>query len=144
MSLLTIPRPLYQRLLDHCREEWPREAVGVLLGRDGRVERGYALPNVHPDPERHFALDPVDQEEALRPVAAGQCEFLALYHSHPRTVAVPSPRDLAGAAGAGYLLIISLAQEPPDVRAYRIDRGQPLPVPHRKGDGMAWEWIDLR
>lgn len=149
MSLLTIPRPLYDRILAHCRAESPREAVGILLGRAGRVVRGYALENVHPDPERHFALDPVEQEEALRPVARGELEYLALYHSHPVSVAVPSIHDLSGQHQAGgqpadHLLIISLLQSPPDVRAYRNDGGRPVPVPHRKGDGLAWEWVDLR
>lgn len=87
--LLSIPRRLYDQILAHCRQEWPREAVGFLTGRGGVVLRATAVRNVHPDPERRFRVDPGDAALALRAVMAGHEEWVGLYHSHPQSVAYP-------------------------------------------------------
>lgn len=152
-TLLAIPRRLYDLVLAHCQAERPHEAVGFLTGRQGVVRRAVAVRNAHPDPARCFRVDPVDALVALRPVEAGEQEWIALYHSHPDSVAYPSPRDLtlvgtwqAGARGGpAFLFIVSLAGDPPDARAYRLARGRdPTPVPYRKLNLPDGEWLDLR
>ncbi|BDG60811.1 M67 family metallopeptidase [Caldinitratiruptor microaerophilus] len=153
-TLLAIPRRLYDLVLAHCLAERPHEAVGFLTGRQGVVRRAVAVRNAHPDPVRRFRVDPVDALVALRPVEAGDEEWIALYHSHPDSVAYPSPRDLAlaevwqargPAGGPAFLFIVSLASHPPDARAYRLAAGRdPAPVPYRKLDLPDGEWLDLR
>lgn len=143
--LLQIPRRLYDRMVAHCRAEAPREACGIMTGRDGHVRRLYVLPNVDPDPVRRFRLDPVDLHAALQEVRSGRDQFLAVWHSHPASIAYPSPRDLALAPAEGHWsVIVSLARDPADVRVYRLSGGQAVPVPFRKLAGWAGEWIDLR
>lgn len=143
--LLQIPRRLYDLMVAHCRVEAPREACGIMTGQAGQVRRLYVLHNVDPDPVRRFMIDPADLHGALAEVRSGRDWFLALWHSHPESIAYPSPRDLALAPGDEHLsVIVSLAQEPPDVRVYRLSGGQVVPVPFRKLSGWAGEWIDLR
>lgn len=144
-TLLSIPRHLYDRMIAHCREEWPREACGIMTGKNGVVRRIWALRNAHPQPHSRYQIDPVDQQTAMRDVLAGKEELVAIYHSHPTTVAYPSQTDIAMAHyPEAFYVILSLAQDPPDVQAYRIVGGQVTRVPHRKIDDPTAEWIDLR
>ena len=43
--MLQIDDDHYRALLAHARAEYPNEACALLAGRDGSVERVYALPN---------------------------------------------------------------------------------------------------
>lgn len=143
--LLQIPRRLHDLMVAHCRAEAPREACGIMTGQGGQVKRLYVLANVDPEPTRRFRLDPADLHQALAEVRNGRDEFLAVWHSHPESIAYPSPRDLALAPGDGHFsVIVSLACTPPDVRVYRLRGGRVEPVPFRKLSGWAGEWIDLR
>jgi proteasome lid subunit RPN8/RPN11 len=48
--------------------------------------------------------------------------FSAAFHSHTRTEAYPSPTDVARALGDLVYVIVSLAEEPPVVRAFLIEK----------------------
>ena len=57
-------------------------------------------------------------------------DLLVIYHSHVASEARPSPTDLniarlhKGATEWPYWVLVSLADEPPSVRAWRIDDGE--------------------
>lgn len=57
-------------------------------------------------------------------------ELVAIYHSHPRSAAYPSPTDRAEAQwpDAAYVLV-SLRSEPPEMFAYRISEGAVREIP---------------
>ena len=55
----------------HAEIEWPREAIGYVIGNGEYVP----LVNVHPDPENHVAIS-AEQEEEYR------TEKVAVIHSH--------------------------------------------------------------
>lgn len=144
-KLLAIPRSLYQQVLAHCQEEWPKEACGIMTGQDGVVHRAFALRNAHPNPVSRYQIDPADQQRAMSGVLAGQEELVAIYHSHPTTPAYPSQTDVAMANYPNAIyLIISLAGDAPEVGAFRIVQGQVSRVPIRRLDRSAGEWVDLR
>lgn len=144
MELLQIPRALHAAILAHCRGAAPREAVGLLVGRRGLVTRAYGLRNVHPDAAAHFRVDPVDRGTVEAEAAAAGLQILAVYHSHPRSIAYPSAEDLRLAPAGVQLLIVSLATTPPDVRAYHPDGAEARPVPYRLRDDLPGDWVDLR
>lgn len=141
---LTIPRQLFERMLEHCRAEWPREACGIMTGRDGAVRRAFAMRNAHPQPASRYQIDPADQQVAMQNVLAGREELVAIYHSHPTTAAYPSQTDVAMAHYPdAFYIIVSLAREPGDVQAFRIADGQV----HRatlRHEAARGEWVDLR
>lgn len=144
-TVLLIPSTLYQRVLDHCRSEWPREACGIMTGRAGLVRRVFALRNVHSQPTTRFQIDPADQQVAMVDVLAGRENLVAIYHSHPTTAAYPSQTDVEMAYYPESLyLIVSLARETPEAGAFRIVHGQVTRVPIRQTDSSGGEWIDLR
>lgn len=142
---LEIPQDLFHHMLAHCRAEHPYEACGIMTGTGSVVRRGYALRNAHPHPATRYEIDPIDQYTAMHDVLAGREELVAIYHSHPTTPAYPSQTDVSMAfyPEAAYV-IVSLAKDQPQVRAFQIVKGAVRPVECRVSDGGGGAWVDLR
>jgi proteasome lid subunit RPN8/RPN11 len=122
-------------VIEHARRSCPAECCGVLVGRPdadaGQRRAGdwiditEAVPaaNLAKDPNR-FLLDPHDHMAARRSARARGLAVVGFYHSHPRSPAAPSARDVAEAAYPDHVhLIVSLQTEPPLARLYVIDAG---------------------
>ncbi len=88
-------------LLEEATRAFPHECCGLLLGLGGRIERAVPAANVHPDPQRHFEIDPVALIAAHKAARAGGPEVLGYYHSHPNGRPAPSAEDIAMAERAG-------------------------------------------
>ena len=88
-------------LLSEAGAAFPDEACGLLLGRKGRIERAVPARNVHPEPGRHFEIDPQTLVEAHRAARGGGPEVIGYFHSHPAGPAVPSAADRDAAPGDG-------------------------------------------
>lgn len=88
-------------LLEEATRAFPHECCGLLLGLGGRIERAVPAANVHPDPQRHFEIDPVALIAAHKAARAGGPEVLGYYHSHPNGHPLPSATDCEHAGGDG-------------------------------------------
>jgi len=105
----------------HAREEAPREACGLLSGRDGGISRVIRCENVHPTPTTRYVIDPREQLKAFRAIDAAGEELVAIYHSHPVSQPYPSPTDRAEAHYPDALyILVSLRAREPEMRAFRI------------------------
>ena len=96
-------------LLEEATRAHPQECCGLLLGQGARIERVVPAANVHPDPERHFEIDPATLIAAHRAERAGGRKLLGYYHSHPNGRAEPSAEDNAMAERAGRIWAIIAA-----------------------------------
>jgi proteasome lid subunit RPN8/RPN11 len=86
--------------------------------------------NIATAPETRYLLDPRQLFEAYRASDDFDRELVAVYHSHPRSPAYPSPTDRAEARWPDALyLLVSLRWGEPEVYAYRIDDGAVTEVP---------------
>jgi proteasome lid subunit RPN8/RPN11 len=101
----TISRADLDEILRLAVRDPVHEICGLLVGRDGVVERILPCRNVAIDTESAFEVDPAALFAAHRAARAGGAAILGHYHSHPNGLARPSPRD-AAAAAAGSLWII--------------------------------------
>ena len=120
---MTLERVHLGAMVSHARSEAPNECCGVLAGRNGRVERVRPVANADRSPYT-FRMDPHELLRAYQEADAEGLEVVGYYHSHPATPAVPSRTDVARAADPfAVYVIVSLASEPPEVRAYRIADG---------------------
>ncbi len=72
-----------------------------------------------------YSLEPRELLNIYREIDQKNWQLLAVYHSHPRTEAYPSPTDikLAELVDAVYI-IVSLRDPVPAVRAFRLSGGQ--------------------
>ena len=121
---LELPAALRDAIVSHARAESPREACGLVAGRDGRATRVIRCVNAHPAAVTRYTIDPREQLRAFRDMEANGEDLVAIYHSHPATQAYPSPTDRAEShyPEAIYVLV-SLRDAAPDVRAFRIRDG---------------------
>jgi len=128
---IVLPRALREELIAHARESAPQECCGLLLGDGEAVRRVMRCRNVHPAPETRYIIDKAQLFEAFRASADFDRELVAIYHSHPRSPAYPSPTDRAEALWplAGYVLV-SLRADTPEVFAYRVadDAVREIPI----------------
>jgi proteasome lid subunit RPN8/RPN11 len=120
MEALRVSNEHLEQMLAQARADAPLETCGLLAGRDGRVTRVLPVPNVLHSPVA-YRMDNQDLADAM---AACDFEPMGIYHSHPAGPPAPSPTDVAESFYPDSIyVIISLAQEPPSVRAFRIVGG---------------------
>ena len=125
-----LPAALRDDILAHARAEAPKEACGLVAGRNARATRVIRCTNAHPAAVTRYTIDPREQLRAFRDMEGNGEDLVAIYHSHPATQAYPSPTDRAEAhyPEAVYVLV-SLRDATPDVRAFQIRDGWVREVP---------------
>jgi proteasome lid subunit RPN8/RPN11 len=119
---MTIPKSIYDQMVDHAREEAPNECCGLIGGSDGQAVTLYRAANSEGSPLR-YNLDPQDQFRIMREMEERGQELTAIYHSHTNSPAYPSQTDINLAAYPDALyLIVSLAEGEQPLRGFWIDR----------------------
>ena len=124
--MLDLERRFYEEMIAHAREEAPNECCGIIAGKDGRAVKLFRARNAEESPYLYY-LDSRDLFRIYRECEANGWDFLAIYHSHTKTRAYPSPTDIRLAAWLdSYYLIVTLRRpKHPVVRAFRIIDGKP-------------------
>lgn len=111
------------RIVAHARAALPNEACGLLAGSlaTGRARDFHPARNADASPYR-YRLDPDDLVRITFAIERAGDELLAIVHSHPRSVARPSPSDRRAALlYPGTLqLIVGMAAGGAVLRAWRI------------------------
>lgn len=120
---LVIAMKLRDEMVDHCSQGRPNEACGLLATKDGEVVKVLKMANAAASPVR-YALDPKEQFEAYKLLDQDGLELGGVFHSHTRTEAYPSPTDVRMATEDVPYVIVSLAREPAEVRAFRIVKSE--------------------
>jgi desampylase len=108
---IAIRTGLAETILAHAAAEHPREACGLLLGRDGTIDEVRAAANVSPENRVRFEIDPAALLRAHREARETGRELLGWYHSHPNGSAEPSAADAASAHERGKLWLIAASGE---------------------------------
>jgi proteasome lid subunit RPN8/RPN11 len=118
---LTIPRALADQIVAHCEAGRPNEACGLIARSGGELVHVYEMTNASASPVR-YSLDTQEQFRVYRELDEKGWELGGVYHSHTRTEAYPSPTDVREAYEAVPYLIVSLAADPPIIRAFNIEK----------------------
>lgn len=117
---------------DEVRRVLPREACGLLLGReaaDGTLLVSEVVPaeNKAEGTDR-FEIDPVLLLRLHRELRGGPAGIIGHYHSHPGGAAVPSATDQAASYTPGFAWLI-LAMQDGHVSAAAFRHPQDAPAP---------------
>ena len=121
----------HQLILGHCYDGLPVEACGLFAGArgpggepDGRVVEVYLTGNADGS-ARTYTIDSRDHIKALRHAEGRGLELVGVFHSHTHSEAYPSETDVRQAVDPSWLYaIVSLRDEEPVLRAYRIRDGR--------------------
>jgi proteasome lid subunit RPN8/RPN11 len=125
--MLRLPVRLAEAMLAHARAELPNEACGLLAGSlsAGEATAFHPIRNAAASPLR-FELDPDDLVRVVLAIDAAGEEVLAVFHSHTRSAAVPSPSDLRG---PGFPTALHLIAGLGELRAWSVADGAFREVP---------------
>jgi proteasome lid subunit RPN8/RPN11 len=122
---LALPQSVRAEIIAHARDHKPRECCGIIAGRDGRVAQIHRLTNVEPGNTRYL----FDDEEFFQlywDIENRGDSLLAVYHSHPATLAYPSKTDVEFALWpeAVYVICSLEHDDAPVIRGFRIVEGE--------------------
>jgi proteasome lid subunit RPN8/RPN11 len=122
--MLSLERRYLDEIVAHARDELPNEACGIVVGKDGVPVKLFRGRNTEASPYRYY-LDNDQLFQIQRECWANGWDFLAIYHSHTKSKAYPSPTDVRLAYWPdAYYVIISLRRaRHPTRRAFRILNG---------------------
>ena len=131
---LTIPRAVAEALLTHARSELPNEACGLVAGSlaDGLAVAYHPARNSEASPLR-YNVHPEDLVRIVFAIEGAGQDLVAIFHSHTRSPAVPSPTDRRTAQYPGVFYLLATLATPtagPEraLRAWRIHGGQTFEV----------------
>jgi [CysO sulfur-carrier protein]-S-L-cysteine hydrolase len=116
---------MIDEMVAHAREESPNECCGLVASSNGDAQRVYRAANAERSPVK-YVVDPRDQIRIQNEIDDHGWELGAIYHSHTRTEPFPSQTDINLARNwpDPLYVIVGVAGEAPDVRAFRIVDGQ--------------------
>ena len=118
---LELARAVVDEMVEHCLAGRPNEACGLLASKDGEIVRVIRMQNAAGSPVR-YSLDPAEQFAAYRMFDEAGLDLAGVFHSHTHTEAYPSPTDVRLASEDVPYVIVSLAEEPAVVRAFRFSK----------------------
>ncbi|MEP6468368.1 MAG: M67 family metallopeptidase [Chloroflexota bacterium] len=123
---LTLPHSVAAMLLAHARAELPNEACGLLSGsaEDGIATTFHPARNAEASPLR-YSVHPDDLVRITFAIEDAGEDLVAIFHSHTRSPAVPSPTDRRAAMYPDAVYLLASLADPtvqPDqaLRAWRI------------------------
>ncbi len=121
--VVRIPRVMYDEMVAHVGAGYPNETCGMLASKDGRVVKNYPTANAAEHPDDFSEISPEDLLRIAYDIDEYDGEMYSYYHSHPKSEAYPSPRDIAWAKrNKLYYIIFShrLYPEPPYARVFLV------------------------
>ena len=129
---MQLDRTLLEQIVAQARDEAPNECCGIIAAQAGKAVAVHPAANAAASPLR-YEMDGMEQYRIQTAIEDAGHELGAIYHSHTRIAPYPSQTDinLAFYPEALYV-IVGVAGDAPDVRAFRIVDGevseQPLEV----------------
>jgi proteasome lid subunit RPN8/RPN11 len=114
------------QMIAHARQDAPDEVCGLIAGHlRGEIAQAVhviPMPNAAADRRHHYAIHPTDLSRELTAFTHAGLELIGIYHSHPRSAAIPSAEDVASAhyPNTAYV-IVSLRGETAEIAAWRIE-----------------------
>ena len=121
--IVRIPGNMYQKMVAHVAAAYPNEACGLLASKDGQVVKNYPTANVAEHPDDFSEIDPEVLLHISFDIDEYDGEMFSYYHSHPKSEAYPSPRDIEWAKrNKLYYIIFShrLYPETPYARVFSV------------------------
>ena len=120
--MLILSKTHFHEMVEHAREQNPRECCGLIGGSGEQTKTVYPMRNIAPEPLVTYEAAPEDLFAAQRAMRERGEQLLGIYHSHPRAKnPEPSRTDirLAYYPSAVYF-IVGLGDKEPCLRAFRI------------------------
>jgi proteasome lid subunit RPN8/RPN11 len=115
---------IVEEMLRIARSDPSMECCGLLAGVGGVITKIFPAKNALASPTA-YDVAPQELFQLFRRMREEELDHLGIYHSHPASENVPSPRDIELAAypNAAYFIISLLLAAARPVRAFSIRDG---------------------
>ena len=132
--MLRIPKKIIDEMILHAIDDLPNEACGQVNGKNNKPLTVNRVKNVAASPYR-YSMDPLTMLKLEQAREKTGEDLFAIYHSHVASEAYPSPTDIRQAFFPPgqfdrepmfpecFYILVSLAQDRPEVRAFKIRQG---------------------
>ncbi|WP_245739783.1 M67 family metallopeptidase [Thermoflavimicrobium dichotomicum] len=122
---------VYTTMIQHCLQERPREACGLLSGKGKKACTLWPMTNVLQSPHA-FEMDIRQIKAVFRQMEGKGEKLVGIYHSHPTAPPYPSRNNVVHAnyPESAYV-IVSLSGVKPEVRCFCILNQQVIPIQYR-------------
>ncbi|MFZ5946491.1 MAG: Mov34/MPN/PAD-1 family protein [Stygiobacter sp.] len=118
--MIKIPQDIYNKIIEHSKNDYPLEACGYLVGNNEIVIDIINMTNIDKSNE-HFTFDPKEQFQAIKYARQKGANLIAVYHSHPDSPARMSIEDIRFANDTSIkYLIYSVSEE--KLKCFSIDK----------------------
>lgn len=116
-----LPEQVVEAIIAHAREGKPEEVCGIVRGRGLTAFEAVRGQNIADDRIENYEVDPQTLLMQFAFEDAGD-EMMAIYHSHPVSVAYPSATDAWNAHYPEYIYLICSLEfdDAPVLRAFRM------------------------
>jgi proteasome lid subunit RPN8/RPN11 len=123
--MIYLKRKHIKEMIKHAFEEYPKEVCGILAGIDKRIKNIYKISNIEESSISYFG-NSIEQFNIMKEIKRLGLKMYGIYHSHPRTLAYPSEKDIKLALYPEVLyFIISLQNfDNPVIKAFWIKNGK--------------------
>ena len=120
--MITIPKKIYDAMIEHAKKGYPNEACGILAGPAGGVTDFFPMKNVDESSISYF-MDPREQLGVFKKMRQTGIDMRGIFHSHVASEAYPSQKDvrLAFYPGVSYLIVSLSDMKKPNLRSFRIE-----------------------
>ena len=118
---LTLPAAVYTAIVEHAYAGKPEEICGIVRGRGSVAHEAVRGRNIAAERVENYEVDPQTLLLQFDFEEAGD-EMMAIYHSHPVSVAYPSATDAWNAyyPDSAYLICSLEDEAAPVVRGFRL------------------------
>ena len=121
MTDIILTPSIYDSIVQHAKDTLPNECCGYVTGIKNIAKTVYPMTNMDASPV-HFSFDPKEQFYVIKSARHNGEHPLIVYHSHPESPPRLSNEDLRLLKDPNMVyLIISLEQNTPSMKAYRIE-----------------------
>jgi len=123
--MLTLKKNLLEKIFKQIKEEYPNEACGILVGKNGVAEKVYEMTNTDKSPATYF-MDAKEQLLVMKEIRNLGLEMVGVYHSHVASPAYPSGHDVEMAfyPEISYVIVSLEDKDNPLIKSFKIKEGK--------------------
>ena len=123
MKKLILQKDYYNKMINHVIDCSPKEACGLLSGKDNKILSVWPIRNISKNPHR-FHMDPKEQIKTFLKIKLKRQRIIGVYHSHTARSGVPSRLDIEEAIYSGIVYLIWYFYDKWRCRAFLITDGE--------------------
>jgi [CysO sulfur-carrier protein]-S-L-cysteine hydrolase len=124
----SMTQSVWNEVCNHCMEQLPYEACGLLSGTNGKAKTVWKIENVLQSPVA-FEMNMEQVRKALQLIKEKEEELVGIYHSHPTAPPDPSEQDIVHANDLELVyFIVSCAGKDPVMKGFHIRKKKAIPL----------------